>query len=219
MKRSSKTTVILADDHTLFRSGLRSMLEQRSEIEVIAEAADGHATLQQVKQRSADILLLDISMPGLNGIDTLRQLRSEGNSVKTIVLSMHADRHFVQEAFRAGARGYMLKDSALDELVEGIRTVNNGSVYLSKSIAGVVIDDYVTLAESKNTDRDNLSDREREILQSIAEGKSTKEIAAQLCLSAKTVESHRKHIMDKLKLYSIAELTRYAIRIKLIPGE
>lgn len=195
------------------------MLEQHSGIEVVGEAADGHATLQLVKQRPADILLLDISMPGLNGIDTLRQLRSDGSATKTIILSMHADRQFVQEAFRAGARGYLLKDSGLDELVEGIRTVSSGGIYLSKSIAGVVIDDYVTLAESKYSDRDNLTEREREILQSIAEGRSTKEIAARLCLSAKTVESHRKHIMDKLKLYSIAELTRYAIRAKIIPGE
>lgn len=219
MKRPAPTRVFIADDHTLFRAGLKTMLEGYDGIEVVGEASDGRAALEAMEKSNPDILLLDISMPGLNGIETLRRLRAMKATVRVVILSMYSDRHFVVEAFRAGARGYVLKDSALDELVESIKVVQSGKVYLSSSVAGFVVDDYVALAGDSGPVSTDLSGREREVLQSIAEGKSTKEIAAQLCLSAKTVESHRKRIMDKLNLHSIAELTRYAIREKIIPGE
>jgi two-component system response regulator NreC len=215
----NRIRVILADDHRLFRAGLRSILETQPGFEVVGEAADGHATLTCVTATPADILLLDISMPGLNGIETLRRLAGQGNGIKVVVLSMHSDRYFIAEAFKAGARGYFLKDSAIQDLVNGIRTVMSGGVYLSPTIAGVLVGDYVTLAAASPKSADDLTSREREVLQLIAEGHTTKEVASRLCLSVKTVETHRKHLMDKLDIHSVAELTRYAIRAKIIPGE
>lgn len=215
----SRIRVILADDHRLFREGLRSILETQPGFEVVAEAVDGQAALNCVATTPADVLLLDISMPGLNGIETLRRLAAQGSSVRVIVLSMHSDRYFITEAFKSGARGYLLKDSAIQELVTGIRAVMNGDVYLSSTIAGVLVSDYAALAATARNSASDLTSREREVLQLIAEGHNTKDVASRLCLSAKTVETHRKHLMDKLDLHSIAELTRYAIRAKIIPGE
>jgi len=215
----SRIRIILADDHRLFRAGLRSLLDAQPGFEVVGEAVDGHETLKRVATTPADVLLLDISMPALNGIETLRRLAAEHNGVKVIVLSMHSDRYFIAGAFQAGARGYVLKDSAIQELVTGIRIVSKGGVYLSSAIAGVLVSDYVTLAASVSRPVPELSSREREVLQMIAEGKTTKDVASRLCLSVKTVETHRKHMMDKLDIHSVAELTRYAIRAKIIPGE
>jgi DNA-binding NarL/FixJ family response regulator len=215
----SRIRVILADDHRLFRAGLRSILEAQPGIEVVGEAVDGQATLTCVAATPADILLLDISMPGLNGIETLRRLAAQGGNIKVIVLSMHSDRYFISESFKAGARGYLLKDSAIQELVKGIRTVMKGDVYLSSTIAGILVSDYANLAAASPREASDLTSREREVLQMIAEGRSTKDVATRLCLSAKTVETHRKHLMDKLDIHSVAELTRYAIRVKIIPGE
>lgn len=214
----NRVHVILADDHRLFRAGLRSILEAQPAIEVVGEAVDGHAALALVARTPADILLLDISMPGLNGLETLRRLAAEKHAVRVIVLSMHSDRYFIAEAFKAGARGYLLKDSAIQELVKAMKTVMRGEVYLNSTTSGVLVDDYVSLATGTHGQDDVLSSREREILQMIAEGRSTKDVAAQLFISVKTVESHRKHLMDKLDMHSIAELTRYAIRTRIIPG-
>lgn len=214
----NRVRVILADDHRLFRAGLRSILEDQPGVEVVGEAVDGHAALSLVARTSADILLLDISMPGLNGLETLRRLAAEKHAIQVIVLSMHSDRYFIAEAFKAGARGYLLKDSAIQEVVKAMRVVMRGEVYLNSTIGGVLVDDYVSLASAANSQDDPLSSREREILQMIAEGRSTKDVAAQLFLSVKTVESHRKHLMDKLHMHSVAELTRYAIRTRIIPG-
>ncbi|MEW5873803.1 MAG: response regulator transcription factor [Candidatus Zixiibacteriota bacterium] len=215
----SRIRIILADDHRLFRAGLRALLEGQPGFEVVGEAIDGHETLKRIATTPADVLLLDISMPALNGIETLRRLAAEHNAVKVIVLSMHSDRYFIAGAFQAGARGYVLKDSAIQELVTGIRIVSKGGVYLSSAIAGVLVSDYLALAASASDPDHELSGREREVLQMIAEGKTTKEVASRLCLSVKTVETHRKHMMDKLDIHSVAELTRYAIRAKIIPGE
>jgi DNA-binding NarL/FixJ family response regulator len=214
----NRIRVILADDHRLFRAGLRSILESQPGIDVVGEAVDGHGALACVSRTPADILLLDISMPGLNGLETLRRLTAEKHAIQVIVLSMHSDRYFIAEAFKAGARGYLLKDSAIQELAKAMRTVMRGEVYLNSTIGGVLVSDYVTLAATAGGSEDGLSSREREILQMIAEGRSTKDVAAQLFISVKTVESHRKHLMDKLDLHSVAELTRYAIRTKIIPG-
>ncbi|MBI5868403.1 MAG: response regulator transcription factor [candidate division Zixibacteria bacterium] len=215
----NRIRVILADDHSLFRAGLRSILEAQPGFEIVGEAVDGHSTLACLAATPVDILLLDISMPGLNGIETLRRIGAQENSVKVITLSMHSDRYFIAEAFKAGAKGYLLKDSAIQELVKGIRTVMEGNVYLSSTIAGILVDDYVALANATRRSANDLTSREREVLQMIAEGRSTKEVASQLCLSTKTVETHRKRLMDKLEIHSVAELTRYAIRARIIPGE
>lgn len=215
----SSITLVLADDHLLFRAGLRSMLQQQSELEIIGEAIDGHAAIQQVEEFSPDILLLDISMPGLNGLEALRKLQELQTPTRVIILSMHSDRHYVTEAIKAGARGYLLKDSTLEELVTGVRTVMRGEVYLSSRIAGVLVSDYVTLSAAMNGPSDLLTSREREVLQLIAEGNSTKDVASRLHVSVKTIETHRKRIMDKLSLHSVAELTRYAIREKIIEPE
>lgn len=209
--------IVLADDHQLFRAGLKSILEHESGFEVVGEALDGHTTLVMVDRCSPDIVLLDISMPGLNGIETLRRLTASGTKTRVVILSMYSDRRFVSESFQAGARGFLLKDSALEELVAGIRAVMKGQVYLSSRIAGILVDDYVSLAtggDSASTSK--LTSREREVLQLIAEGHGTKETASRLNISIKTVETHRKRIMDKLGVQSVAELTKYAIREKII---
>jgi len=212
--------IVLADDHQLFREGLKSILEHQSDFEVVGEAIDGHTTLTMVNKYSPDIVLLDISMPGLNGIETLRRLTAEGSKTRVIILSMHSDRRFVSESFKAGARGYLLKDSALEELVTGIRTVMNGNVYLSSHIARVLVDDYVSLSVGTDSSSvSKLTSREREVLQLIAEGHSTKETASRLNVSIKTIETHRKRIMDKLGLQGIAELTKYAIKEKIITAD
>ncbi len=214
----TRIRVILADDHRLFRAGLRSILEAQPGIEIVGEAVDGHAALACVCKTPADILLLDISMPGLNGLETLRRLAAEKHAIQVIILSMHSDRYFIAEAFKAGARGYLLKDSAIQELAKAMRTVMRGEVYLNAKIGDVLVSDYVALAATAGSTDDGLSSREREILQMIAEGRTTKDVASELCISVKTVETHRKHLMDKLDIHSVAELTRYAIRTKIISG-
>jgi two-component system, NarL family, response regulator NreC len=215
----STIRLLLADDHLLFRAGLRSMLQNQSELEIVGEANDGHSAIKLTEELSPDVLLLDISMPGLNGLETLRKLHDLGTATRTVILSMHSDRHYVTESIKAGARGYLLKDSTLDELVNGIKAVMRGEVYLSSRIAGVLVSDYMTLSTVVNSSADILTSREREVLQLIAEGNSTKDVASRLNVSVKTIETHRKRIMDKLNLHSVAELTRYAIREKIIQSD
>lgn len=209
--------LILADDHLLFRAGLKSMLEKSSDLEIVGEAVDGHATLQLAERLTPDIILLDISMPGLNGLEALRRLSETQPGIRVIILSMHSDRRYVTESIKAGAKGYVLKDSTVEELVTAIRTIMRGEVYLSSRIAKVLVSDYVSLtAATEATSDSSLTTREREVLQLVAEGYSTKDVASRLCISIKTVETHRKRIMDKLDIHSVAELTRYAIREKII---
>ncbi len=215
-----KIRVLLADDHRLFRVGLKSILERQPGIEVIGEAVDGLSALKLAEQLSPDVILLDISMPGLNGVDTLRSLTQQGSTAKVVILSMHSDRDYVAETIKAGARGYLLKDSALDELVAGIRAVAAGEIYLPGRIARILVDDYIAVSEvGKASSAVVLSPREREVVQLLAEGNSTKETAAKLNISVKTVETHRKRLMEKLGIASVAELTRYAIREKMISLE
>lgn len=215
-----KIRVLLADDHRLFRVGLKSILERQPGIEVIGEAVDGLSALKLAEQLSPDVILLDISMPGLNGVDTLRRLKELGSNARVVILSMHSGRDYVAEAIKAGARGYLLKDSALDELVAGIRAVAAGEIFLPSRIARILVDDYIAVSEVGKTNAAiALTTREREVVQLLAEGNSTKETAAKLNISAKTVETHRKRLMDKLGISSVAELTRYAIREKMISLE
>ena len=205
--------MLLADDHKLFRDGLRSMLDGHKGIEIVAEASDGIAVTRLAGELHPDIILMDVSMPDLNGIEATRKISAEHPTIKIIMLSMHSDRRYITEALRAGARGYLLKDSAFDEVLTAIRDCSSGKIYLSSRIADIVINDYINLARNADSSAFAiLSAREREVLQLLAEGKSTKEIASQLKVSAKTIESHRKQVMDKLNLHSVAELTKYAIR-------
>jgi DNA-binding NarL/FixJ family response regulator len=205
--------VLLADDHSLFRSGLHSLLSRQSQITIVGEAEDGAAVVALAKEVAPAIVLMDISMPKLNGIEATRQILAADPAIKVLILSMHADRRFVIEALKAGARGYLLKDSAVEELILAIGTVLKNEIYLSRRITNIVVDDYIQLARKADpTVYTLLSSREREVLQLLAEGKNTKEIAGQLSVSVKTIETHRKQIMDKLDLHTIAELTKYAIR-------
>jgi DNA-binding NarL/FixJ family response regulator len=205
--------VILADDHQLLRAGLRSLLVKERDLEVVAEASDGRQAVELVIQHNPDLAILDIGMPNLNGIDAARQIRESSPHTRVIALSMHASAQFVGRMLEAGASGYLLKEAAYEELVQAIKTVFAGHVYLSRGITGVVVDDYVRrLAVAPRVEAAKLTPREREIAQMIAEGRSTKEIAGHLHVSVKTVETHRQHIMEKLKIDSVAELTKYAIR-------
>ena len=208
-----KLRLLLVDDHKLFRDGLRSMIEPQRGMEIVGEARDGQSAVALAHELKPDVILMDVSMPELNGIEATRKIIADQPAAKIIMLSMHSDRRYVIEALRSGARGYLLKDSAFDEVVAAIRECISGKVYLSTQIANIVINDYISLAKSADASAYAvLSAREREVLQMFAEGKTTKEIAAQLQVSAKTIESHRKQVMDKLNLHSIAELTKYAIR-------
>jgi len=205
--------ILLADDHKLLIDGLRPLLEKQKDIEVVGVAKDGLEAASMASKYKPDIILLDISMPRLNGIDAARKILDELPNTKIVMLSMHADRKFIQESMRTGARGYVLKESAVKEVIEAIAVVWKGELFFSKSVRGQVLHDYVEwVKEGKAEDSNPLSGREREVLQLLAEGKSTKDIATLLYISIKTVESHRKQIMDKLGLHSIAELTKYAIR-------
>jgi DNA-binding NarL/FixJ family response regulator len=208
-----KLRLLLADDHKLFRDGLRSMLEGQKSIEIVAEASDGQSAVKLAGELLPDVILMDVSMQDLNGIEACRKIVADHPSIKIIMLSMHSDRRYITEALRSGARGYLLKDSTFEEVIAAIRDCTSDKIYLSSRIADIVINDYINLAKSADSSAYTvLSAREREVLQMLAEGKTTKEIASQLQVSTKTIESHRKQVMDKLDLHSIAELTKYAIR-------
>ncbi len=207
------TTILLADDHRIFRDGLRPLLAAQDDLEVVAEAEDGLQALELCLQHRPDVAVLDISMPGMNGIEVARRLKIEAPEVRPLVLSMHSNRRFVLEALRAGARGYLLKDAGIRDLIAAVREVCAGQIHLSAAVGEQVIRDYVALADAdEGSVFSVLSAREREVLQMLAEGLATKEIAGRLNLSVKTVESHRKAVMDKLEIRNIAELTKYAIR-------
>jgi two-component system response regulator NreC len=214
--------VLLADDHRIVREGLRALLEGQQDIEVVAEAEDGLTMLRLVKETAPDVAVVDVAMPDLNGIEATRQLiaRAPGNGTRVIALSMYSDRRFVAGMLGAGASGYLLKDCAFEELARAIRAVAANQTYLSPSIAGVVVKSYLhKLDENGSSAFSILTGRQRQVLQLLAEGKNTKEIANRLGLSVKTVETHRQRIMDRLDVHSIAELTRYAISEGLTPLE
>ena len=204
---------MLVDDHAIIRQGLRSLLEKQPDIEVVAEAEDGRKALELVRKVLPDIVVMDVSMPGLNGIEATRQICSELPQVRVIALSIHSNRRFVTDMLRAGAAGYILKECLFDELVQAIQAVAAGDSYLSPRITGVVVGDYTKhLSASFDSPLATLTSREREVLQLVAEGKSTKQIALELHVSNKTIEANRRQIMSKLDLHSVAELTKYAIR-------
>ena len=211
------TRILLADDHKIVREGLRSLLEKQPDMEIIAEAADGRTTVKLVQEMSPNVVIMDVAMPGLNGIEATRQIITKVPGVKVVALSMYSDRRFIAGMLSAGASGYLLKDCALEELVEAIHTVVANGSYLSPTIIDVVVKDYIHHLEKTDPSAFSvLTTREREVLQLLAEGKTVKEIASQLGRSVKTIETHRQQIMDKLRIHSIAELTKYAIREGLI---
>jgi DNA-binding NarL/FixJ family response regulator len=209
----STLSVLLADDHKIMRAGLRSLLEKNANVSVVAEAEDGHQAVQLAGQLRPDLVIMDISMPKLNGIEATRQIMADLPDTKIIALSMHSDKRFLVEMFQAGAVGYLLKDCAAEELEQAIKTVAAHQCYLSPKIAGVLLEDYLDRFQSRPaTAAAVLSAREREVLQLIAEGWSTKNIAEHLYVSIKTAESHRRAIMKKLDLHTVAGLTKYAIK-------
>lgn len=206
--------VLLGDDHTVLRQGLRKILEDRRDWRVVAEAGNGRDAVREAIELNPDVAVLDIGMPLLNGIEATRQIARRAPSVRVLILSMHSDQAYVTQAVQAGARGYLLKESAGAELIEAIAAVAAGKSYFSPAVAQVVFDDYVKgLMERGITDRfDALSEREREVLQLVAEGRSSKEIADVLSISPATVETHRTHVLQKLGLRNTAEVVRYATR-------
>ncbi len=206
--------VLLGDDHTVLRQGLRKILEDCREWRVVAEAGNGRDAVREAIELNPDVAVLDIGMPLLNGIEATRQITRRAPGVRILILSMHSDQAYVTQAVQAGARGYLLKESAGSELIAAISAVAAGKTFFSPAVAQVVFDDYVrSLAERGITDRyDALSEREREVLQLVAEGKSSKEIADVLSISPATVETHRTHLLQKLGLRNTAEVVRFAAR-------
>ena len=210
--------VLLADDHSLVRRGMRSLLETEDSVEVVAEAADGLEALRLCEEHKPDLLILDVAMPKLNGIDVASRTQKMQPAPRAIMLSMHLDESYVMRALHAGARGYLLKDATDEDLIPAIRAVAAGKSYFSPAVSGVLAAEYVEqLQERGLTDSyDLLTDREKEVLQLLAEGRSNKEVAALLEVGLSTVETHRGNLMQKLGLHSTAEIVLYAVRKRLI---
>ena len=205
--------ILLAADHQITSQGRRSLLEKQPDMEVVAEAEEGRTAVRLVRELVPNVVIMDVSMPDLNGMQATRKIIAEFPNIKIIALSMHSDSLFVIEMLKSGASGYLLKDCAFEDLERAIRTVVADKTYLSPTISSVVVDDYLhRLSRADFADSEVLTDREREVLQLMAEGKSTKRIALELHISAKTVETHRRQIMNKLDIHTVAELTKYAIR-------
>ncbi len=208
-----KVRILLADDHRIMREGLKALLEKHSSMEVIAEAENGIQTLEIARREKPDVIIMDIAMPDINGIEATRQLKSEMKDIKIVALSMHSDRRFVTEILKAGASAYVLKQSAFEDLEKAIKTVMVNRTFLSADILETVVGDYVSqLTKSEYEAYRQLSNRERQVLQLLAEGNSTKEIAYKLHVSVKTIESHRQNIMTKLSIHNLAGLTKFAVR-------
>jgi DNA-binding NarL/FixJ family response regulator len=213
MERPMSVKILLVDDHAMVRSGLKALLLSRPGHEVLGEAHNGRAAVKMVGELSPDVVVMDLRMPDLNGIDACRQIVAAKPDVKVVGLSGSSDERATVEMLRAGASGYVLKDSAFDELIAAIATVIKGKVYLSPAITGGIVENYIRGGhDGVATAFGTLSPREREVLQLIAEGKATKEVANKLDVSIKTAETHRRNLMAKLQVDSVAELTKYAIR-------
>lgn len=216
----SRLRVLIAEDHGLVRAGLRSLLERLSEVDVVGEASDGHDALRAVAELRPDIVLMDLSMPGLNGLEAAWRISRDHPATRVLVLSMHADEEYVREAVRAGAAGYLVKSADRDELVMALRAVARGETWLSPAVTRAFV---AGLAGGVSPDRagpfQSLTSRQREVLQLIAEGTSTKAIADRLQLSVKTVETHRARLMERLDIHDVAGLVRYALRVGIVRAE
>ena len=213
-----KIRVFLVDDHTVVRQGLRRILESDDEIEIVGEAGDGRTAIDLVQKLRPHVVVMDVAMPELNGIEATRQILKRVEGAKVLVLSMHGDDVYVRQALKAGARGYLLKDSEDLDLIKAVKAIRAGGSFFSPPVSKVVLSGY--LGDKVEGDAEDgvarLTDREREVLQLIAEGKTNKEVAHALSVSVNTVETHRKHIMEKLDLHNTAELVRFAIRTKIV---
>jgi DNA-binding NarL/FixJ family response regulator len=204
--------VLLVEDHVILREGIRKLVEAQQDMQVVAEASDGHAAVALAAQHAPQVVVMDISMPDLNGVEATRQIVEQRPGVKVVALTMHSNHSFIAEMLKAGASAYLLKKSPGAELVTAIRTVLKGQIYLSPDITGSVVGDYVRHVPKSHTAQfATLSPREREVLQLVAEGKTTKEIATRLHVSVKTIEAYRSKIMEKLQIHTIAGLTKFAI--------
>ncbi len=214
----SRVRIVIADDHTVMRSGLRLLLEREQDFVVVGEAADGRAATEIVEQHSPDVVVLDIAMPNLNGIEAAARIATARPKTAIVILSMHSDETYVLRALKVGARGYLLKDSAESDLIAAIRTVVTGRTFFSPAISNMLVEDYIRAIRERGVEDsyELLTSRERELLQLVAEGKTTKEIATSLGLSASTVDTHRSNIMRKLNVNSLAELVLYAMRKGII---
>jgi DNA-binding NarL/FixJ family response regulator len=208
--------VLVADDHALFRAGVRKLLQSFGGIEVVDEAADGLEALRLAGTHRPDVLLMDIGMPGLNGVEAAARLTREGTRPRVVILSMHTSEEQVLRAIRAGAAGYLLKDASPAELESAVRAVARGEIYLSPAVSRYVVDDYVRRSGTDRSPLDRLTPRQREVLQLIAEGHTTKAIASRLGLSVKTVETHRAQLMERLDAHDLAALVRLAVRLGLV---
>jgi DNA-binding NarL/FixJ family response regulator len=216
-----KIRIVLADDHTVVRQGFRALLEEQKLFQIVGEAENGQDAVRTAKKTRPDVLVLDISMPILNGVQAARQIAKFDPKIKILILSMYKDEEYVREVFHAGAAGYILKQTSSSDLVKAIKEVHKGNAYISPSIANHLVSDYRDIVRGGKTGRKKtgLTVRELEILQLIAEGNSNKKIAAQLFISVKTVETHRQKIMDVLKIHDVAGLTRYAISKHIIEAK
>lgn len=212
-------SVILADDHSLVRAGIRGLLEALGYVDVVAEAGDGRAALRLVKDHEPNILLLDIAMPSLNGLEVASKVSKDFPKTRVIMLSMHANEEYVLQALRSGASGYLLKDAAMDELRIAMDSVMKGKTYLSPSISRTLIDSYLDNSKAARSPLERLTARQREILQLVAEGNTTRQIAELLSVSVKTVETHRAQLMERLEIHDVPGLVRCAIRMGLIQAD
>ncbi len=204
-------TVLLADDHVMLRQGLKALIEAQAGLSVVAEAGDGLQAVELTARLQPDVVIMDVHMPNLNGMDATQRITALGLRTRVIALSIYPKKRFITEMLKAGARGYILKDCAFDELIQAIREVLQGKLYLSREISETVLQDYVSGLGERQSPAAVLSSREREIVQRLAEGQSSKQIAAELHLSPKTVDVHRHRIMQKLQLNSLADLVKYAL--------
>jgi two-component system response regulator NreC len=210
--------ILLADDHTMVRDGLRALLEPLADFVIVAEAADGRECVQRAEETSPDVVMMDIAMPTMNGIEATRRILSANSAIGVVILSMHQDESYVLQSLKAGAKGYLLKDSPREDILDAIRSVAAGRAFLGRKVSRLLQEDYIEQLRSRglNDSFDLLTDREREILQLLAEGRANKEVAALLNISPTTVETHRGHILRKLSLHGTADLILYAVRKKII---
>lgn len=212
-----KIRVLVVDDHTILREGLRSLLESENDFDVVAEADNGHKAVEYVRKYKPDVVLMDIAMPLLNGINATEQIRRERRCTQVLILSQHESEEYIRRALAAGASGFLLKDTNSTELINAIRAVHQGESILSPAVTRLVIEDYLRWGDIQPKEtRDGLTPRESEVLQLIAEGNTNKQIAEILCISIKTVQAHRSNLMKKLDLHDKAELVKYAIQKKII---
>jgi two-component system response regulator NreC len=212
-----KIKVVVADDHTILRQGIKALLDNQEGIEVVGEAKDGREAIKTIEELLPDVILMDIAMPGLNGLEATRRIKKKFPKTKVVVLTMHANEEYIFQILNAGADGYLVKETAFQDLISAINAVHKGAAFMSPSISKKVMTDYIQRAQGEEkVGFDTLTTREREILQLVAEGNSNKKIAKALFISPKTVETHRAHIMDKLNIHDRAGLIKYAIRKGMI---